>query len=200
MRLFPAKTASDTLATCGCHGEYVSALAVSVKPLLKAVFAPGRGLRLLRALCIALVCVLGSWSARATTVVPLSLSETVQQSDAMVVGTITGHESRWGDASQRWMQTDYTLAVEEVIYPSERGVPIQRTIVLTYWGGTIGGETQAVADIRVPVDGERLLLMLHSRWADGGTTAPTVGFNHGFFSISGDDAGGKAAYLCVASK
>ena len=171
---------------------------------MKAIFlrtlVPQRVLRLLQLLFVTLVGALGSLAAGATTVVPLSLSETVGQADAIVVGTITGHQSRWGDASKRWMQTDYTLAVEDVVYASEQGVPIQHTIVLTYWGGTIGGETQAVADIRQPVDGERVLMMLHSRWAQGGTVAPTVGFNHGLFSVADDAVSGKPVVLDAAGR
>ena len=129
---------------------------------------------------------LGTPAGHAAQVTNLGLNETVRQSDAIVVGTITGKQSRWGDSSQRWMETDYFLAVEDVVYPSEQGVPLQGTITLTYWGGTIGDETQAIGDIRVPHDGERLLLMLHPRWTQRGNIAPTVGFNQGLFIVSQD--------------
>ena len=134
---------------------------------------------------------LQSGDAIAAEIRPMSLNEVVRQADAIVVGTIRAHRSRWGDASRRWMQTDYEMTVENIIYPSEAGVPISDTILLTYWGGTIGNEMQAVADVRLPADGERLVLMLHSQWAQRTTIAPTVGFNAGLFVVIRDMDSGR---------
>ena len=131
-------------------------------------------------------------SAAATTVLAQSLDDTVRQADAIVVGTVASHAARWGDASHRFMWTDYTLTVEDVVYPSERGVPIAGTIALTYWGGTIGNERQAISDLRVPQDGERVVVMLHSRWNLNSTDAPTVGFNQGYFTVVPDVASGRS--------
>jgi hypothetical protein len=133
-----------------------------------------------------------SQPAVATTVLAQSLADTVRQADAIVVGTVVAHVSRWGDASHRFMWTDYTLTVEDVVYPSERGVPIAGTIALTYWGGTIGNERQSISDLRVPQDGERVVVMLHSRWNLNSTDAPTVGFNQGYFSVVPDVASGRS--------
>jgi len=127
--------------------------------------------------------------ADATTVLAQSLDDTVRQADAIVVGTVVSHASRWADASQRFMWTDYTLVVEDVVYPSERGVPIAGRITLTYWGGTIGKERQSVSDLRTPQDGEHVVVVLHSRWNLGGTDAPTVGFNQGYFTAATDASG-----------
>ena len=162
---------------------------------MNSIFArmvpPEHFLRLLLALGIALAGGLGSLPATATSVTPLSLTEIVRGVDAIVVGTITDHQSRWGDASKCWMQTDYTLAVEDAVYPSEQSIPIRQTIVLTYWGGTIDGETQDAAGVRLPVNGERLLVMLHSSWAQTGMLAPTMGFDQGLFAVVVDAASGR---------
>jgi len=123
--------------------------------------------------------------ATATEVIPLSLNETVRQADAIVLGTVTAQQSRWGDSSKRWIATDFTLTVEDVIHASEKGSPIQKTITLTYWGGTLGGETQAVSDMRLPKPNEHLLLILRPDWQQNGFT-PTVGFNQGLFSVTTD--------------
>lgn len=143
-------------------------------------------LRLL--LAFTLLVTLLAWlvPARALSVSGLALDDTVQQADAIVVGTVTARHSRWGDASRRFIQTDVTLTVDDVILASERGDAIGKSVVLTYWGGTIGNETQTADDLRVPVDGERVVVMLHSRWTDRSTLAPTVGFNQGLFTVVAD--------------
>lgn len=151
-------------------------------------------------LVIAVLFGLSTPNANADSVAPLALSEVIKGSDAIVVGTITGKQSRWGNAAHSWMQTDYTLDVEDVVYPSELGIPIPKSITLTYWGGTIGGETQAVADVRLPAGGERLVLMLHSQWTQGTAIAPTMGFNLGFFSVEADAGSGKLVVRDAASQ
>jgi hypothetical protein len=123
----------------------------------------------------------------------LSLEETVRRADAIVLGTVTARQSRWGDDSRRWMVTDYTLAVENVLYPSEQGDPISNTVVVTYWGGTIGDETQGISDMRVPVVGERLVMMLRPDWARSIEFSPVVGLNQGLFRVAADAAAGNRA-------
>jgi FG-GAP-like repeat len=135
---------------------------------------------------LALVAMLGAALAGATTVVPLSLKETVRQADAIVVGTVLSHQSRWGNVAKRWMETDYTLAVEDVVHGSGPGVASGQTIVLTYWGGTLEGESQGISDMRLPRPGERLLVMLQPGWAQRVGFTPVVGFNQGLFSVSVD--------------
>src|SRR5256885_11580399 len=51
---------------------------------------------------------------------------------SIVVGTVAGQQSRWGDASHRWMVTDYTLTIDDVLY-ANAGDAIGKSIVLTYW-------------------------------------------------------------------
>jgi hypothetical protein len=100
----------------------------------------------------------------ASQVVPLTLTETIRQAQTVVVGNVVAKKTRWGTEAQRWMLTDYTFEVEEVVVAGEGTLPIGRTIVVTYWGGTLGDETQEVADARLPEVGERLLLMLKPEW------------------------------------
>jgi hypothetical protein len=126
--------------------------------------------------------------AGATQTKPLTLTETVRRADTIVVGSVTSRQSHWGDASQRWMATDYTFAVEDVIF-SEAARPPDKVIVLTFWGGTIGGETQAISDMRLPALGEKLLVMLRPGWSQKSSMIPVVGFNHGLFSVVEDGPG-----------
>ncbi len=116
--------------------------------------------------------------------IPLTLEETVRQADAIVLGTVLARQSRWGDATQRWIVTDYTFAVERVLYPSEQGEPIGESIDLMYWGGTMGNETQGISDLRLPVIGERLVVMLRPDWARRLEFSPVIGLNQGLFSIA----------------
>lgn len=129
----------------------------------------------------------------AAQVVDLSLNERVRQADAIVRGTIVSRQSRWGDASRRWMVTDYTLSDEEVLQPSAQGGPIASTIVVTYWGGTMDGETQAISDVRLPLVGDRLVLMLRPERSRTVGMTPVVGFNDGLFRVVTDATTGVAA-------
>jgi len=88
------------------------------------------------------------------------------------------------------MVTDYALTIENVIYSSKKGKTVSTTVILTYWGGTIGSETQAIADVRLPVVGERLLLFLRPNWEREVSFTSVVGFNQGLFSVTPDVAGG----------
>lgn len=134
---------------------------------------------------VLVVVLLGTLTVSATEVVPLTMNETIRQSDAIVLGTVTARTCRWGDATKRWIVSDYTFAVEEVLNVPAHGAPLGKTITLTYWGGTIDGETQGISDVRLPAAGERLILMLKDSWREPGFT-PVVGLNQGLFVVVGD--------------
>src|SRR5262245_23788206 len=142
--------------------------------------------RLLPIYCLVILGLLVGQTS-ATTVLPLSIEETVRQAEDIAVGTVKSAASRWGDATHRWMVTDYTVSVEEVLHG--QNTTVGKGAVLTYWGGTIGGETQAIADMRTPQTGERVLVMLRASWQQPGFT-PVVGLNQGLFIASSNAAGG----------
>lgn len=126
-----------------------------------------------------------SFPLLASELVSLSMNETVHRADAIAVGVVTSKASRWGDASRRWMVTDYTLAVEETLLESQDDA-IGETITLTWWGGTIGQESQSVSDLRQPTTSERILVMLREDWNRRVGFSPVVGFNAGFFVVRSD--------------
>ncbi len=130
--------------------------------------------------------------AGATEVVPLSLTETVRQAQTVIVGRVESQNTRWGTEAKRWMQTDYTIAVEEVVAAEAGTEPIGRTVVVTYWGGTLDGQTQAVADCRLPRIGERLIFILADGWQRNPGFSPVVGFNYGLLSIAVAEDGERA--------
>lgn len=122
------------------------------------------------------------WRAGATTVEPMTIEETAHDANSIFVGRVLQVESRWGDASRRWMVTDCTVAVEDAILADNK-VQTGRQVVLTFWGGTIGNETQGVADLDIPnVDG-RYVLMLAPEGPERGF-APTVGLYRGIFPVN----------------
>jgi hypothetical protein len=119
--------------------------------------------------------------AAATTTEPLTFEETVREAAAIFVGRAVRHQSRWGNAAQTWMTTDYHFVVEDPLLPHP-DIRIGQTMALPFWGGTIAGETQAIAGVRLPVDGQRYVLMLRRGWRGPGFT-PVVGGTHGIFRV-----------------
>src|SRR5689334_11186071 len=58
----------------------------------------------------------------ATQVVELTFEQIVRGSSDVVVGRVVSARSRWGDASRRWMLTDYVIDVEQrVLGPNAAG-------------------------------------------------------------------------------
>lgn len=106
--------------------------------------------------CALLVLVCARVSS-ATQVIPLTLEQMVRGSSDIVVASIISAQSRWGDATKRWMLTDYTIEVEQVVVGNVRS---GGRITVTFWGGTINGETQRIAGMHLPSVGRRHLLML----------------------------------------
>jgi hypothetical protein len=132
---------------------------------------------------------LGQNSARATQTLPLTLTETVRQAESIVVGTVKESQTRWGDASKRWMVTEFSFALEKVLYAGPLKAGVGDTITLSFWGGTLEGETQAVSDLRMPSVGERLMVMLRPEW-NTTLSSPVVGFNEGQLLVTTDGLGG----------
>jgi hypothetical protein len=140
----------------------------------------------IKALTCLLISMVGLGRALATEVVPLSLDETVRQADLIVLGQATAKQSRWRDASKRWILTDYTFTIEDALYDRPNQERADKSIVLTYWGGTIDGETHSISDMELPVIGRRQILMLHSEWRHKPGFTPVVGFSEGVFTVSSD--------------
>ena len=126
-------------------------------------------------------------AALATQVVPLTLEQMVRGSSDIVVASVLSAESRWGDASKRWMLTDYTIEVEQVVLGN---VLAGGRVKVTFWGGTIGGEIQRIAGMQLPAVGERHVLMLEPGWAKA-NGSPIVGLDQGLFRIRRDSASGR---------
>src|SRR6186997_89047 len=145
----------------------------------------------IQALAGALVTLIGFIGsvANATEVLPLTLEETIRQSEAVVLGRVVGQSTRWGDGSKRWMVTDYDFEVEEVLAGQVSKENGGNAVKLSYWGGNLDGETHEVSDVRTPRAGERLILALRPNWSTQLSLTPVVGFNHGLLSVSSQQDG-----------
>jgi hypothetical protein len=119
--------------------------------------------------------------ATASTVLPMTLEETVRGAEAICVGRVLGHESRWLDASRQTVVTDYRVWVEETLRPTPQ-VRAGAILALPFWGGTIGTRTQEAAGVPLPVDGERYVMMLRRDWQKL-SFSPIVGVHHGLFRL-----------------
>ena len=151
-------------------------------------------------LCLALTTVFAGAlavprQANATEVVPLTLTETIRQAETIVVGRVVSQNTRWGTEAKRWMFTDYTIAVEEVVAAEAGTQPIGEKIVVSYWGGTLEGETQFVSDCRRPQIDERLVFILAPGWRTEPGVSPVVGFNYGLLSVAAGEDSAEAVVL-----
>ena len=130
-------------------------------------------------------------TALATEVIQLTLEQVVRGASDVVIARVQSAESRWGDESKRWMLTDYTLLIEQsVVGNAAAGAHLK----VTFWGGTLDGETQRVAGMQLPVVGQRHVLMLSRGW-QGSRGSPIVGLDQGLFVIQRDNTTGKDIVL-----
>ena len=91
-----------------------------------------------RWICLSILLGLLVGRSGATTVLPLSVNEVVRQAEDIVLGSVETGKSRWGDGTHRWMVTDYTLTVQDVLYGTN--TTVGQKAVLTYWGGPSTGK------------------------------------------------------------
>lgn len=135
-----------------------------------------RALLLLLSICLTVV------RAQATTVIPPTFDQLVTDAEFIFQGTVTGTHSFWtGEGTQRCIVTDVTFRIEDAI----KGVPGE-TYTIRMLGGTVAGETIAVADAPSFKVGDREILFV----ANNGTQfIPLVGIMHGRFHLQTDPAG-----------
>ncbi|KAI9021845.1 hypothetical protein DFJ74DRAFT_102829 [Hyaloraphidium curvatum] len=119
----------------------------------------------------------------------LPLAEVVRRADGIFVGAVSGATSR---RDGKFILTDVTYRVNETLVAGDAGTVAAATTVLTYWGGTIGDETQRIAGFEMPQPGRTYVLATRRR--DGDTAPfPVVGVNQGQLLVDGAvlrDSGG----------
>lgn len=120
----------------------------------------------------------------ATTVIPPTFDELVDEAQLIFQGTVTDVQCQWtGEGSQRRIVSFVTFQVEEAI----KGEP-GATYTMRMLGGAIDGESMGIADAPTFQKGDRDILFVEN---NGRQFIPLVGIMYGRFRIQADKMAGK---------
>ncbi|MDQ2825275.1 MAG: hypothetical protein M3R29_07490 [Verrucomicrobiota bacterium] len=121
-------------------------------------------------------------SVHATTVIPPTFDQLVDQAELIFQGTVTDVRSQWvGEGSQRQIVSYVTFKVEDAI----KGSPGE-SYAIRMLGGTVGDETMGVSDAPKFNLGDKNILFVEN---NGSQFVPLVGIMHGRFRIERDQSG-----------
>ncbi len=121
-------------------------------------------------------------TVRATSVIPPSFDQLVDQAQLIFQGTVTDVRSEWaGEGAQRHIVSYVSFKVED----SMKGEPGQ-TYVLRMFGGTVGEDSMGISDGPVFHVGDREILFVEN---NGSQVVPLVGLMHGRFHVQHDSVG-----------
>jgi len=138
---------------------------------------------LLNLLLLAIVAVAFTQMA-ATTVIPPTFEQLVQQAEVIFQGTVTNSRSIWeGEGGQRHIETYVTFNVEDSV-KGQAGA----SYTIRMLGGTVGDETMEVTDAPKFKVGDREILFVEH---NNDQFIPLVGINHGRFHVRHDDQAGR---------
>ena len=119
----------------------------------------------------------------ATTVIPPTFDELVDEAQVVFLGEVADKRPRWADESLgRAIMTDVTFRVEDVF---KGDAP--RHLVLEFLGGAIDGYELRVSEMIDFAIGDRSVLFLESREQ---RPSPLVGMNYGRFAVTRDELRG----------
>lgn len=122
---------------------------------------------------------------QATTVVPPTFDELVDQADVIFQGEVTAVKSEWaGEGAQRHIISFVTFRIEDGL----KGNPGQ-SYTIRMLGGTVGDESMGVTDAPKFAVGDRDVLFVQN---NGSQFIPLVGIMHGRFHVQRDQAGREA--------
>lgn len=114
--------------------------------------------------------------------VKLSLENLNAISNRIVIGTVTGRESKW-DSQHKYIMTQVTINVSQWLKNSSTSS--SNKVVVTVPGGTVGNVAQFMEDYPEFSNGEQVLLFLRSN--QSGATEVSGGFQ-GKYSIENGKA------------
>jgi hypothetical protein len=118
----------------------------------------------------------------ATTVIPPTFNELVDEADAIFQGSVTSVKSEWvGEGAQRHIMTYVTFKVDQTIKGD-----VGSEYTLRMLGGTVDGETMAVSDAPKFEVGNKDILFVQN---NGTQFIPLVGIMHGRFHVRTDQTG-----------
>lgn len=125
-------------------------------------------------------------AARATTVVPPSFMELVDEADAIYRGRVAKIEARRvdrGDGNGTVIKTFVTFGVERVLKGTTK-----EEVVLEFLGGTVGEDTLQVSGMPKFALGDREFVFVQK---NGLQFCPLVGLGHGRYRVLRDAARGR---------
>ena len=126
--------------------------------------------------------IVAATSVSATTVVPPTFEQLVDQAQVIFHGTVTKVNSQWiGEGAQRRIETFVTFDVKEAL----KGKAGKSYTIRTF-GGTVDGETMMIGDAPTFEVGDDQILFVEN---NGSQVVPLVGLMHGQFRVRKDESG-----------
>src|SRR6195256_870185 len=126
--------------------------------------------------------ILAALSIRATTVIPPTFDQLVNDAEFIFQGNVTDVRSQWvGEGGQRQIVSYVTFKVDDAI----KGSP-GATYTIRMLGGTVGETTMAISDAPEFTVGDKDILFVEH---NGTQFVPLVGIMHGRFHVEQDQAG-----------
>ena len=124
----------------------------------------------------------GACSLSATTVIPPTFDQLVDQAEVIFQGTVTKVSSEWvGEGAERHIVSYITFKVKDAL----KGSPGESYTMRTF-GGTVDGESMMIGDAPTFNVGDEDFLFVEN---NGTQIVPLVGIMHGQFHVRKDDSG-----------
>lgn len=121
-------------------------------------------------------------NARATTVIPPTFDELVDQAEVIFQGNVTRVRSEWvGEGAQRHIVSYISFNVEDNVKGNAG-----KTYTIRMFGGTVDGETMAASDAPKFKVGDKDILFVQN---NGSQFVPLVGIMHGRFHVKREQSG-----------
>jgi hypothetical protein len=139
-------------------------------------------MKLFRSLVFVSLIALAFPALRATTVIPPTFDQLVDEADTIFEGTVTGLHSEWtGEGADRHIVTYVSFKIEDAL----KGA-LGSDYTIRMFGGTVDGQTVEVTDApRFKVGDRDILFVTHN----GTQFIPLVGIMHGRFHVQPDENG-----------
>ena len=124
----------------------------------------------------------------ASTVIPPTFDQLVQQAEVIFQGTVTNVRSVWeGEGAQRHIDTYVTFQVQDNVKGSAGA-----SYTIRMLGGTVGDETMEVTDTPKFSVGDRDILFVEHNYEQ---FVPLVGIKNGRFHVQRDEQTGRDVVL-----
>lgn len=124
----------------------------------------------------------------ATTVIPPTFEQLVQQAEFIFQGTVTSTQSAWvGEGAQRHIETYVTFQIEDNV-KGQAG----SSYTIQMLGGTVGDETFEITDTPKFKVGDRDILFVEH---NNEQFVPLVGISFGRFQVQRDNLTGREVLL-----